>query len=232
MRTTPFILIVDDDAELAHMLREYLEGHNFQASVASHAGEMADIIAKQRPDLILLDMMLPGEDGLSIARRLASTLPIVMMSARAGEADRIAGIELGAQDFVSKPFSPRELLARIRGVLRRQTMPDDANSQRAFGAFQLDLARRVLLCNGALIPLSAAEFSLLRVLVTAPFRVLTRDDLLGLAQKLGEHLPFDRSIDARVVRLRRKIEPDPSHPRYLRTVRGLGYLFSPDGDGQ
>lgn len=228
------ILVVDDDPEIAAMLREYLELHGFEVQTAHDGRQLDQRIQALQPDLLLLDLMLPGEDGLSIARRVGSSVPVLMMSARAEDADRIAGLELGAEDFVAKPFNLRELLARIRVILRRRTLPspssEHSDSIKTFGAYRLDIARRTLQRDGQPIALSTAEFALLRVFAECPRQVLSRDELLDKARTLNEHLPFDRSIDTRVARLRRKIEDDPTQPRYLKTVRGMGYLFDPDAD--
>lgn len=227
--TSPLLCLVEDDAEQAEMLTEYLAHNGFDVIHALHGKALDSLLTTRAPDLILLDMMLPGEDGLSIARRLGTRIPIVMMSARAEDADRIAGLELGAEDFVVKPFNPRELLARIRVVLRRGRPTAESLSDYRFGAYLLDPQRRVLFHDGRPVALTASEFSLLRVLASHPYRVLSRDRLLDLAQDLDEALPFDRSIDARIARLRRKIESNPAEPRFVRTVRGQGYLFDPSG---
>jgi DNA-binding response OmpR family regulator len=182
-------------------------------------------------DLVILDLMLPGEDGLAIARRLRETdqRPIIMCSARGDEVDRILGLELGADDYLPKPFNPRELLARVRAVLRRAA-GRDVESMHAFGPFRLNVDSHSLFRDGEEIPLTAGEFSLLRVFAEHPNRVLSRDMLVELI-KGYERGPFDRSVDVRVTRLRRKIEPDPESPIYIRTVWGSGYLFSPAGQG-
>ncbi len=179
-------------------------------------------------DLLLLDVMLPGEDGLSLARALSAqgAPAIIMLSARGEEVDRIVGLEVGADDYLPKPFSHRELLARVAAVLRRRQPPVAAGRFRRFGPFQVDLEARRLTRNGEPIEISGAEFALLRVLLDHPDKVLTRDALVDLL-KGYERAPFDRMVDVRVTRLRRRIEPDPSHPVYLRTVWGEGYLFSP-----
>ena len=227
--TKPLIIVVDDDPALAEMLCEYLALYGYAVRAAGDARALDACLQECAPQLLLLDMMLPGEDGLSIARRLGARLPVVMMSARAEDADRIAGLEMGAEDFVLKPFNPRELLARIRVVLRRRTPCRAEQGVRLFGRFRLDVSRRKLQREEQHVELSAAEFSLLRVLLEHAGQVLSREELLDRARALNERLPFDRSIDARVARLRRKIEDDPAEPRYLRTVRGMGYLFDPNG---
>jgi two-component system phosphate regulon response regulator OmpR len=228
------ILVVDDDAALCDMLATYLGDQGFTVRTAGSGGEMDKALAAASPDLILLDIMLPGEDGLSLTRRLRAhgNIPIIMLSARGEDVDRIVGLELGADDYVAKPFNPRELLARLRAVLRRRaaSAPGAPTAAVAFGPFRLDLASHSLTRDGELVALTTAEFTLLSVLARHPGRVLSRDQLVSLAQD-AERIPFDRSIDVRVARLRRKIEPDPDNPRYIRTVWGAGYLFSPGAAG-
>lgn len=191
-------------------------------------------LARESPDLLLLDLMLPGEDGLSISRRLRahSQIPIVILSARGEDVDRIVGLELGADDYLAKPFNPRELVARIRAVLRRrmQAAPP-ATEALVFGPFRLDLGGHSLTRAGVPIALTTAEFTLLSIFVRHPNRVLSRDRLVELAQE-DERMPFDRSIDVRVARLRKKIEPDADNPCYIRTVWGAGYLFVPYGEAE
>jgi len=228
------ILVVDDDAGLRSLLEQYLSGQGYTVTCAADGGKMDEALARISPDLVILDLMLPGEDGLSIARRLrASTaLPIIMLSARGEDIDRIVGLEVGADDYLPKPFNPRELLARIRAVLRRkQAAPvaaAGANNIASFGPFSLDLDAQRLLRDGEEIPITTAEFAILRIFVEHPNRVLTRDGLMDMI-KGYERDPFDRSIDVRVTRLRRKIEPDPANPVFIRTVWGQGYLFAPKG---
>jgi DNA-binding response OmpR family regulator len=225
----PHILIVDDDAALCDMLATYLGDQGLAVRTAGSGAEMDAALAQGAPDLILLDIMLPGEDGLSLTRRLRahSNIPIIMLSARGDDVDRIVGLELGADDYVAKPFNPRELLARLRAVLRRRAAPAPAQQEAIrFGPFMLDTASHTLARDGEAIALTTAEFTLLSVFARHPGRVLSRDQLASLAQD-AERIPFDRSIDVRVARLRRKIEPDPDNPRYIRTVWGAGYLFSP-----
>jgi DNA-binding response OmpR family regulator len=228
------ILVVDDDAGLRTLLEQYLGTQGYGVTTAADGKDMDAALAAINPDLVILDLMMPGEDGLSIARRLrASTaLPIIMLSARGEDIDRIVGLEVGADDYLPKPFNPRELLARIRAVLRRgQGMAETVNTaQRVndFGPFRLDIEAQRLLCDGEEVPLTTAEFAILRIFVEHPNRVLTRDGLMDMI-KGYERDPFDRSIDVRVTRLRRKIEPDPANPVYIRTVWGQGYLFAPKG---
>lgn len=232
----PRILVVDDDPDLRALLAEYLGRNGLDVVAAADGKEMRQSIATASPDAIVLDLMLPGEDGLSLARELRtnSTVPILMLSARGEEIDRIVGLEVGADDYLAKPFSPRELLARLRALLRRShAAPPSSHTPertdlRSFGPFTLDLAAHRLLRLGHEVHLTGAEFDLLRVLVERPNRVLTRDELIDQLKGF-ERDPFDRSIDIRVTRLRRKIEDDPSTPHYIRTIRGEGYLFNPLG---
>jgi two-component system, OmpR family, phosphate regulon response regulator OmpR len=230
------ILVVDDDDGLRSLLEQYLTGNGFAVSLAANGAAMDEILAAAQPDLVILDLMMPGEDGLSIARRLraATHLPVIMLSARGEDIDRIVGLEVGADDYLSKPFNPRELLARIRAVLRRkQDAPaveqvSDAANQVSFGEYVLDLDAQRLTKAGAEIGLTSAEFSILQIFTSHPNRVLSRDQLMDMLKGYDRD-PFDRSIDVRVTRLRRKIESNPAEPAYIRTVWGQGYLFAPKG---
>jgi two-component system phosphate regulon response regulator OmpR len=229
------ILVVDDDPALCELLADYLGGNGYSVTTAGDGNAMRRALAHGMPDAIVLDLMLPGDDGLALARELRthSEVPILMLSARGEEIDRVVGLEVGADDYLAKPFGPRELLARLRALLRR-TRPAAANTlagSHGFGPFVLDTAARRLLRDGAELRLTGAEFDLLRVLVERPNRVLTRDMLVDLLKGYDRD-PFDRSIDIRVTRLRRKIEADPASPAYIRTVRGEGYLFNPLGTQQ
>lgn len=230
---SPRVLVVDDDPALRDMLVEYLRGQGFAPEAVEDGAAMDAALRRAPPDLLLLDLMLPGEDGLSLTRRLRahSALPIIMLSARGEDVDRIVGLELGADDYLAKPFNPRELVARMRAVLRRRASRVDAATDAiVFGPFRLDLASHTLTRDGEAVPLTTAEFTLLSVFARHPGRVLSRDRLVTLVQD-EERLPFDRAIDVRVARLRKKIEPDPDNPQYLRTVWGAGYLFALSGAG-
>jgi two-component system OmpR family response regulator/two-component system phosphate regulon response regulator OmpR len=232
------ILVVDDDPGLLELLAQYLSGNGYVVSGVADGAAMERHLREQGADLLLLDLMLPGEDGLTLARKVRAAgnlLPIIMLSARGEDIDRIVGLEVGADDYLAKPFNPRELLARIRAVLRRgggevTEAASFAVEAASFGAFRLDVPSRRLLCENREVPLTNAEFNLLRTFAEHPHRVLSRDRLMELI-KGYERDPFDRSIDVRVTRLRRKIEADPAAPVYIRTVWGEGYLFSPEGAG-
>jgi DNA-binding response OmpR family regulator len=236
--TPPRILVVDDDPALCELLAEYLGLNGLTVETVGDGPAMRQSLASAQVDAIVLDLMLPGEDGLALLRELRthSQVPILMLSARGGEIDRVVGLEVGADDYLAKPFSPRELLARLHALLRRAKSPTPsplthlpATEQRQFGPFVLDLAARRLLRNGREEHLTGAEFDLLRVLTERPNRVVSRDTLVDLLKGFDRD-PFDRSIDIRVTRLRRKIESDPSAPAYIRTIRGQGYLFNPRGE--
>ena len=238
------VLVVDDDHALRSLLADYLTASGFVVDGACDGVQMRACMARNRPDAIVLDLMLPGEDGLSLARELRkrSDLPILMLSARGEEIDRVVGLEVGADDYLAKPFGPRELLARLRALLRR-ARPAGATEIPApapppavtgaphlhhFGPFTLDTDAWRLLREGVEVSTSSGEIELLRIFVEHPNRVLSRDTLVDRL-KGYERSAFDRSIDVRVTRLRRKIEADPAHPVFIRTVRGEGYLFHPLG---
>lgn len=230
------LLVVDDDAGIRDLLADYLAKQGMTVKTARDAQEMEARLTEFEPDLVIMDLMLPGEDGLSLTRRLkaARAVPVIMLSARGEDIDRIVGLEVGADDYLPKPFNPRELLARIRAVLRRgggaagtARAPDDTVR---FGPFALDLAAQRLARAGADIVLTQAEFTLLKLFVEHPNRALSRDQIMDWLKGF-ERDPFDRSIDVRVTRLRKKIEDDPANPAYIRTVWGQGYLFSPKGRG-
>lgn len=226
------LLVVDDDPGIRELLCQYLGEQGFRVSAVEGGKAMDEWLAENATDLVILDLMLPGEDGLSLARRLRGDhkLPIIMISARGEDVDRIVGLEVGADDYLPKPFNPRELLARVRAVLRRNTPAADAASVTAnsfdFGSFRFEPEKRALYRGSGEVDLSRAEFDLLDVLVRHPNRALSRDFIM---ECLGgnDRDPFDRSIDVRVTRLRHKIEEDPAHPRFIRTVWGIGYQFTP-----
>ena len=224
------ILVVDDDEGLRELLVRYLSDNGYEAAGVADGQAMKRHLSSHPVDLLLLDVMLPGEDGLTLARELGSRggPPIIMLSARGEEVDRIVGLEVGSDDYLPKPFSHRELLARVAAVLRRRQPAAATGRIRRFGPFEVDLEAHRLTRNGEEVDVSGAEFALLKVLIENPDRVLGRDALVELL-KGYERAPFDRMVDVRVTRLRRKIEPDPAHPVYLRTVWGEGYLFSPAG---
>ena len=227
------LLVVDDDSEIRELIQAYLAKQGYHVICAEDAPAMDEVLATSSVDLILLDLMLPGEDGLSIAKRLRASCntPIIMVSAQGEEVDRIVGLEIGADDYIGKPFNPRELLARIRAVMRRNTAPDVDRRVVEFGAFSLDLNAHRLTEGNRTVALTSGEYDLLSVLVQFPNKVLDRDRIVELLSS-GQRSPFDRSVDVRVTRLRSKIEPDPSAPCYIRTVWGKGYMFCPGGAGQ
>jgi two-component system OmpR family response regulator len=227
------ILIVDDDAEIRSLLGAYLEKNGYRTTVAADGAGMWKALERSAVDLIVLDLMLPGEDGLTLCRKLRadSDTPVIMLTARGEETDRIVGLEMGADDYVAKPFSPRELLARIKSVLRRyRSLPlnlrtDDAQ-EIAFAGWCLDTVSRHLVSpDGVVTSLSGAEYQLLRVFLSHPNRVLTRDQLMLLARG-HEADPLDRSIDVQVSRLRHRLRDDPADPTIIKTVRGEGYVLA------
>ena len=228
----PQLLVVDDDSGIRDLLSRYLTEQGFRVSAVGDGQAMDAWLAQATPDLVILDLMLPGEDGLSLARRLSSDhgFPIIMISARGEDIDRIVGLEVGADDYLPKPFNPRELLARIRAVLRRNNKPDISaaagETEFTFGPYCLKTEQRCLYLLNQEVDLSRAEYELLEVFVRHPSRVLSRDFIM---ESLGgeDRDPYDRSIDVRVTRLRHKIEQDPSRPHYIRTVWGAGYQFNP-----
>lgn len=229
------LLVVDDDPELRELTQAYLEQQGFTVACVESGEAMDAYLAEHQADLLILDLMLPGEHGLAIAQRLKkhSELPIIIVSAQGEDVDRIVGLEVGADDYLAKPFNPRELLARVRAVLRRSQKASETNSNQAqvsFGEFTLDMNAHRLSRNGDALPLTSGEFDLLAILVSHPNKVLDRDRILDLLTG-AERSPFDRSIDVRVTRLRSKIEPDPAQPIYIKTIWGKGYMFCPSGDG-
>jgi DNA-binding response OmpR family regulator len=220
-------LLIEDDRKLSELLREFLGQHGVESTVAPDGSQALAQLAQQRFDILLLDLMLPGMDGLSLARRVRERwqTPIIMVTARGDDADKIVGLELGADDYLAKPFNPRELLARIRAVLRRAPA-DGQGGQFASGGLQIDYAAREVKVDGVRQSLTAHEYELLAALARNAGRVLTRDQLLDLVKGDEADDAFDRSIDVHVSRLRQKIEFDPRHPRYVKTVRGAGYLLA------
>lgn len=233
METSPHLLIVDDDREIRDLLSRFLAKHGYRVSTAKDAREARRILADARIDLGILDIMMPGEDGLSLCRdlRANSALPLIMLTAMGEETDRIVGLEVGADDYLAKPFNPRELLARIKAVLRRAgpavATKEEKNESLQFAGWTLDTAQRRLTApGGGQVELSTGEYDLLLAFLRHPQRVLNRDQLLDLARGRAA-IPFDRSIDVQVMRLRRKIEADPKAPQIIATVRGGGYQFTP-----
>ena len=234
---TPKILIVDDDPRLRDLLRRYLGENGFNVLVSENGEAMKRLWVREHFDVLILDLMMPGEDGLAILKRLRAekdVTPVIMLTARGEDVDRILGLELGADDYLGKPFNPRELLARIHAVLRRRPRqdapgaPSMENEVVKFGDFELDLGTRVLKKNGEIVPLTTGEFAVLKAFARHPRQPLSRDKLMEMARG-REYEAFDRSLDVQVSRLRKLLEPDPSKPRYLQTVWGLGYVFIPDG---
>ena len=226
------LLVVDDDPEIRELTQEYLQQQGFHVAAVASGEEMDAYLSEHDVDLLILDLMLPGEHGLSIAQRLKkrNELPIIIVSAQGDEVDRIVGLEVGADDYLPKPFNPRELLARVRAVLRRASksavVDEGVDREVFFGPFCLDLASHSLSSEGVLIPLTSGEFDLLAILVSNPNKVLHRDRILDLLTG-AERSPFDRSIDVRVTRLRSKLEVDPAKPSYIKTIWGKGYMFCP-----
>ncbi|MDB5866550.1 MAG: Two component transcriptional regulator [Betaproteobacteria bacterium] len=227
------VLAVDDDPVIREAIADYLGQHDFRVTVVADGRAMQAVLAGQVVDLLVLDLKLQAEDGMALARRVRdeSAIPIIMLTGRREEADRVMGLELGADDYLTKPFSPRELLARIRAVLRRrrpevqQGRPEGIRAYR-FDGWELNLnTRRLKDRAGQAVPLSNGEFSLLVVFLGAPHRMLTRDQLLDMSRLHGDDV-YNRSVNTQVMRLRRKLEADPSQPRYIRTERGAGYVFS------
>jgi two-component system, OmpR family, phosphate regulon response regulator OmpR len=231
------VLVVDDDARIRDLLRRYLTQEGFEVVLAEDGRALNRILMREAVDLIVLDLMLPGEDGLSICRRLRSakdSTPIIMLTAKGEDIDRIVGLEVGADDYLGKPFNPRELLARIHAVLRRRPALEQPGAPSAeaevvqFGPFSFDLATRALKKNEEEVPLTTGEFAMLKALVRHPRQPLSREKLALLARG-REFEPFDRSLDVQVSRLRKLVEDDAAAPRFIQTVWGVGYVFVPDG---
>jgi DNA-binding response OmpR family regulator len=228
------VLAVDDDPSVRQMIVDYLGDNEMRVTAVASGREIADVMARETIDLLVLDLRLPGEDGMQIARRLRedSGLPIIMLTGLKDEADRVMGLELGADDYLTKPFSPRELLARIRALLRRaraqETVADGLQKIRAyrFAGWELNVRlRRLMTASGDIVVLTNTEFNLLAAFLAAPSRVLSRDQLLGLSRLHNDEV-YDRSIDVQVGRLRKKIQPDDTQPPLIKTERGAGYVFT------
>jgi len=233
METTPHILVVDDHKEIRELVAKFLIKDGFRATTAPDGRGMKKILSESKIDLVVLDLMLPGEDGLILCRQLRSdsAIPIIMLTAKGEEIDRVLGLEMGADDYVTKPFSSRELLARIKAVLRRtQSLPSNQDILVGdccyFSGWKFDMVKRELVsAENVIIPLSTGEYDLLQAFISHPQRVLSRDQLLDIARGRASIL-FDRSIDTQVSRLRRKIEQDPKNPVIIKTVWGGGYIFT------
>ncbi|MFJ3055358.1 response regulator [Herbaspirillum sp. NPDC087042] len=230
------VLIVDDDREIRELVAAYLKKNGLRVDVAADGRQMRSFLASNAVDLVVLDIMMPGDDGLVLCRELRAgkhkAVPVIMLTARAEETDRVIGLEMGADDYLAKPFAARELLARIKSVLRRTRMlppnlqVSEAGKMLRFGTWRLDTSERNLLApDGMVVTLSGAEYRLLRVFVDHPQRVLNRDQLLSLTQGRGAEI-FDRSIDLLVSRVRQRLEDDAREPRYIKTIRNEGYVFS------
>lgn len=230
------VLIIDDDARLRELLLSYLGQQGLEVKAVGDGKEMDRALTLNRYHLLVLDLMLPNEDGLAILRRLRAAgenVPVILLTAKGDEVDRIVGLEMGADDYLPKPFNPRELVARIHAVLRRKGTnpigaPETEEKTATFGMCELNLATRALSREGKSIPLTTGEFALLKVLVNNPRHPLSRDKLMELARG-RDYDPFDRAIDVQISRLRKLIEPYPAHPRFIQTVWGHGYVFVPDG---
>ncbi len=231
------IAVVDDDERIRDLLRRYLDQEGFEVVLAEDSAALTRVLQRETPDLIVLDLMMPGEDGLSVCRRLRGSgnqTPIIMLTAKGDDVDRIVGLEVGADDYLSKPFNPRELLARIHAVLRRRPMAEvpggPANEPMTveFGGYVLDLGQRTLKKDDKDVPLTSGEFAMLKALTRHPRVPLSRERLAQLARG-RDFEPFDRSLDVQVSRIRKLIEVDPASPRYIQTVWGVGYVFIPDG---
>ena len=232
---TTHVLAIDDDPAMRQLVAEYLGKNDLQVTTVATGAEMAQALAERAIDLVVLDLRLASEDGMQLARRLReeSEVPIIIVTGKQDEADRVMGLELGADDYITKPFSERELLARIRAVLRRhriarELLPSKTDRRRAyrFLGWEFNLGRRRLISpDGSSVELTLGEYNLLQAFCAAPQRVLSREQLLDLSRLNGAEV-YDRSVDVQILRLRRKIEPDPARPQYIRTERGTGYVFS------
>ncbi|MEI6028019.1 MAG: two-component system response regulator OmpR [Betaproteobacteria bacterium] len=230
------VIVVDDDGRIRDLLRRYLTQEGFEVLLAEDARALDRLLLRDHADLIVLDLMLPGEDGLSVCRRLRARqdqTPVIMLTAKGDEVDRIVGLEIGADDYLTKPFNPRELLARVHAVLRRRPTreapgaPSTLGEKVVFGPFEFDLALRRLTREGDPLALTTGEFAMLKALVRHPRQPLSRDKLAQLARG-RDFEPFDRSLDVQISRLRKMLESDPAQPRFIQTVWGVGYVFVPD----
>jgi len=234
MTTTAHVLAVDDDPSVRQMIADYLTDNDVRVTTLASGRDIGEVMVRETIDLVILDLRLPGEDGMQIARKLReeSDLPIIMLTGRKDEADRVMGLELGADDYLTKPFSPRELLARIRALLRRsrsrETVADGLAKIRAyrFSGWELNVRlRRLTTADGEIVALTNSEFNLLAAFLAAPQRVLSREQLLNFS-RLHDDEVYDRAIDVQVGRLRKKLEPDAARPQLIRTERGAGYVFT------
>jgi two-component system phosphate regulon response regulator OmpR len=231
------ILVVDDDHRLRDLLERYLQEQGFEVRVVADGKAMDKALSREFFRLIVLDLMLPGEDGLSICRRLrgqANDIPVLMLTAKGDEVDRIVGLEIGADDYLPKPFNPRELVARINAILRRHNStpagaPEEEHAQIQIGQYILDLGTRMLSCGEKKVSLTTGQYALLKALATQPHKPLSRDSLMAQLNE-RDYESFDRSIDVQISRLRKIVEEDPKSPRYIQTVWGHGYVFVPDGE--
>ena len=230
------LIVVDDDGRIRDLLRRYLTQEGFEVLVAEDARALDRLLLREHADLIVLDLMMPGEDGLSVCRRLRArqdAIPVIMLTAKGDDVDLIVGLEWGADDYLPKPFNPRELLARVNAVLRRRPQREAPGSPAAlgekvlFGPFEFDLALRQLSRDGDPLALTTGEFAMLKALVRHPRQPMSRDKLAQLARG-REFEPFDRSLDVQISRLRKILETDPAQPRFIQTVWGVGYVFVPD----
>jgi two-component system phosphate regulon response regulator OmpR len=236
MSTSGSVLIVEDDRDIREMVAEYLGGQGYEVHQAESGSDMREEIERHLPDVVLLDVRLPGEDGLTLARFLRERydVGIIMVTAANGVVDRVVGLEIGADDYVTKPFDPRELLARLKSVMRRLQSRAPAEASVGVGPERVPVGRcflevaahRLVDVQGQEVPITSMEYELLRIFTEHPNKVLTRDQILNLTRN-RDWEPFDRSIDIRIARLRRKVEPNPGEPQAIRTIRGAGYMFVP-----
>jgi two-component system phosphate regulon response regulator OmpR len=241
MSSNGCILIVEDDPDIREMVAEYLGGQGYEVHQAESGNDMREVIERNLPDVVLLDVRLPGEDGLTLARYLRERydVGIIMVTAAGGVVDRVVGLEVGADDYVTKPFDPRELLARLKSVMRRLHSHGPAETNAHVGPERLPIGRcfldiaahRLVDAHGQEVPITSMEYDLLKIFTEHPNKVLTRDQILNLTRN-RDWEPFDRSIDIRIARLRRKIEPSPGEPQAIRTIRGAGYMFVPSTAGK